>query len=147
MKFIYLLFTTTLALTSFTSNAITTFKKVEIAQTKSQKGTTKPIKTINSTETKALLKDQKEVVILDVRTPQEYADGHLKNARLLNKYDKGFESKIKALDRNKSYLIYCAAGGRSGDAAQMMNKLGFTKIYDATDGFESLKKAGIPVEK
>ena len=111
-----------------------------------QNGTKTEVKTIQSPEAKALLAKQENVVILDVRTPEEYAAGHLQTAKLINKYDPDFAEQINALDRNKTYLIYCKAGGRSAETTKMMTELGFKNIYDATEGFESLKNAGVPAE-
>ena len=145
MKPIYFLFAGLFILGSCTSQANSGETTAQVAES-SENGTDKAVKTINSLETKALLEQEKTIVILDVRTPEEFAGGHLKNARLLNKNAPEFESEIKALDKNKTYLVYCAIGGRSGQAAQMMNELGFTQVYDATEGFNALKAAGLKVE-
>lgn len=144
MKPIYL-FLAALAVTACNSNASTPGNPPTVEQ--QQNGTPKAVKTIRSAEAKALIEKQKDLVILDVRTPQEFAGGHLKNALLLNKYAPDFETSLKALDRNKPYLLYCAVGGRSGEAARQMQQLGFTQIYDATEGFNPLKDAGVPIEK
>ncbi|MBK0402634.1 rhodanese-like domain-containing protein [Adhaeribacter sp. BT258] len=104
------------------------------------------VKTISSEEAGTLVASEKELVILDVRTPEEFTKGHLKNATLLNKYEPDFEARIKTLDREKPYLVYCASGGRSGETKALMQTLGFKKVYDAK-GFEDLKAAGLPVEQ
>jgi phage shock protein E len=146
MKPIFFLLAGALTFTSCNSDASVTENTT--GQETRQQQTTKAgtVKTLSGNEAKDLLAKQPDVLILDVRTPEEYAAGHLKNARLLNKYDADFEAKIKALDRTKPYLVYCASGGRSGEATQQMNQLGFQQIYDAR-GFDALKKAGIPAEK
>jgi phage shock protein E len=136
-----------LGLSTFSTNAGTSEKMATAAKKQQQNGTKTAVKTLKSAEAKSLLQKQKEVVIVDVRTAEEFAAGHLKNAMLLNKYAPDFEAQIKALDKSKTYLLYCAKGGRSAEAASLMQNLGFTKIYDATEGFESLKKAGVTVEK
>lgn len=102
---------------------------------------------LKSAQAQALIEKRNDLVILDVRTPAEFAGGHLKHAQLLNKYDPAFETKLKALDRNKTYLVYCAVGGRSGQAAQLMQQFGFKHVYDATEGYNHLKAAGVAVEK
>lgn len=101
---------------------------------------------INSQEAKDLLSQNPDVVILDVRTPMEYAQGHLQNSELVDFSAPDFQEKLKALDPEKPYLVYCAVGGRSGKATQLMEQLGFKQLYDATDGFTSLKSAGLAVE-
>lgn len=96
----------------------------------------------NREAARLMLSDQ--VVVLDVRTPEEFAQGHLKNARLLNFYDKSFAEQLDKLDKNKTYLVYCHAGGRSAQAAQMMIDKGFTAVYHLPEGFS---KWDGPVER
>ena len=143
MKLHYYLIAGALAFSACTSNTPITENGKDL---QAQNGTENSVKTIKSQEVKALVEAEQDLLILDVRTPEEYASGHLQNALLLNKNDAAFEAKIGELDRNKTYMVYCAKGGRSADAARIMKELGFTKIYDATEGFESLKQAGISVE-
>jgi thioredoxin 1 len=83
---------------------------------------------------------QKEnVVLLDVRTPEEYKAGHLKNAVLLD-YNAGvFDSSFQKLDKEKTYLIYCRSGKRSDNAATKMKQAGFKKIYQLKDGITGWK--------
>jgi len=105
-----------------------------------------PVKEINSQEAKNILEQQPGTIILDVRTPQEYAAGHLKKALLFNLYAPDFTSQISRLDPAKTYLIYCAVGGRSKQATNILKQKGFKHIYDASQGFNALKAAGIPTE-
>lgn len=107
---------------------------------------TAKVKKVNSPEAKALLAEQPDVVVLDVRTPGEYAAGHLQNATLLDITTADFFQQLQSLDKSKTYLVYCAVGGRSRQAVQQMQQLGFQQVYDATEGFSALKNAGIPVE-
>jgi phage shock protein E len=117
-----------------------------VAENASETKPTAQVKGISSQEVKDLLAFQPEVVILDVRTPEEYQAGHLKNAQLLNIYSPDFQDRLKALNPEKTYLVYCAVGGRSGQASQQMQELGFKKVYDAQEGFSSLKSMGIALE-
>lgn len=107
-----------------------------------------PVKSgsVSSQEAKALLAHQKDIVILDIRTPGEWASGYLQGAQLINFYDADFSERLQAMDPAKPYLVYCAVGGRSKEALAMMKKLGFKQVYEAKEGFNALKKAGIPVE-
>lgn len=86
-------------------------------------------------------------VILDVRTPQEYKKGHLKDARLLNIFDDNFEADINKLDKNIPYYVYCQSGGRSAEAAELMNKKGFKLVYDMDGGFGKWRSANLPFEQ
>lgn len=82
----------------------------------------------------AELMKQPDVVILDVRTPQEFQGGHIPNALLID-YNSGyFSEQVEKLDRDKTYLIYCAVGGRSPRAAQIMTDKGFTHVYNLEQG-------------
>ena len=93
------------------------------------------------------LTKEPNTVILDVRTPKEYAAGHLKGAVLLDYQAKDFEEKAKGLDRSKTYLVHCAAGGRSEKASSRFDALKFPKVYNLEGGFKAWEKAGKPVEK
>ncbi|MGV3502621.1 MAG: rhodanese-like domain-containing protein [Adhaeribacter sp.] len=100
--------------------------------------------TLNSSQAKALLQKQPGILILDVRTPGEFAGGHLAQARNLDFNSAGFENQLAALDKTKPYLVYCAVGGRSSKAASLMQQMGFQRIYNVSEGFPALKSAGIP---
>ena len=75
-----------------------------------------------------------DVVLLDVRTPKEFADGHLDGALLLDYYSSDFVDRLKALDRDKTYLIYCRSGNRSGKSLAIFEKLGFRHTYHMDTG-------------
>ena len=86
-------------------------------------------------------------VILDVRTPAEYATGHLKDAVLIDLNSKDFDQKVKALDKDKTYLVHCAVGMRSEKACKRLDTFDFPKVYNLEGGIKAWKKAGKPVEK
>lgn len=94
-----------------------------------------------------LLASGEKVTVLDVRTPEEYADGHLKDAVNVNFNGGDFEARIAKLDPEKPYLVHCAAGGRSGKSMELFKKLKFTKIYHLVDGYNGWTDAGKPVVK
>lgn len=75
------------------------------------------------------------VQILDVRTPQETAQGKIDNAIEINYYDADFKSRVAQLDRDIPVYVYCRSGGRSAQAAQVLKDLGFAVIYDLKGGF------------
>lgn len=64
-------------------------------------------------------------IIIDVRTLEEFNDGHLKGALNIDIFAADFKSQIERLDRNKNYLLYCRSGNRSGQAMHFMKQLGF----------------------
>jgi phage shock protein E len=101
---------------------------------------------LTAAETRSLLKSNKEVVILDVRTPDEFKQGHIKGARNINFYDDNFEQQISRLDTSKTYLMYCASGNRSGKATNLMTGKNFNNVYNSKAGFADLKSEGLPTE-
>ncbi|MFQ6085543.1 MAG: rhodanese-like domain-containing protein [Candidatus Bathyarchaeia archaeon] len=86
-------------------------------------------------------------VIIDVRTPEEYASGHIENAINLDYYSKTFRDELNELDKNKTYLIYCRTGHRSGAALDIMRELGFREVYDMLEGIVRWEAEGLPLTK
>lgn len=79
-------------------------------------------------------------VILDVRTPGETAGGVIEGAIELDYRAPDFAAKIAELDKDKTYLVYCASGGRSGKACQMMQGAGFKEVYNLKGGYRGWKE-------
>ncbi len=104
------------------------------------------VKNISAEEAKTLMLENPEIEILDVRTPSEYGAGHLKKSENVDFLGSEFLKNIENLDPNKTYLVYCAMGGRSSQAAQLMQKQGFNNVYNSKEGFPALKKVGVEVE-
>lgn len=88
---------------------------------------------------------QPEVVLLDVRTPEEYATGHLRNAQNLDFRSPDFASRAALLDPKKTYVLYCASGNRSSKAALLLQGKGFKNVVNA-GAFQTLKEAQLPTE-
>jgi rhodanese-related sulfurtransferase len=85
--------------------------------------------------------------LLDVRTQDEWNEGHLKGAKLVPLAKDGFVDKAKAvLDPKKPVLVYCKSGGRSAKAAKQLREAGFT-VHDLDGGIIAWQKAGKPVVK
>jgi len=76
-----------------------------------------------------------DVVLLDVRTPEEIAQGKIEGAIEINFYDENFSAKMKGLEKDKTYLIYCRSGNRSGKACKIMSEQGFKKLYNLKGGY------------
>jgi phage shock protein E len=89
--------------------------------------------------------DDPDFVILDVRTPGEFASGHLEGAVNIDYYDEGFKQKIGNLDRGKTYLVYCRSGSRSSRAFALMKSLGFSTVYEMRGGITAWMESGQPV--
>lgn len=84
-------------------------------------------------------------ILLDVRTPEEFAAGHLQGAENLNFRSPDFLEQVAKLDKKQTYVLYCASGNRSGQTLKLMEDAGFKHIVNA-GGFKELKAAGLPVE-
>ena len=69
-----------------------------------------------------------EVIILDVRTPEEFNTGHFQKALNLNFHDEDFPDQIERLPPSKTYLVHCHLGGRAAKTAELMEQLGFRKV-------------------
>lgn len=72
-----------------------------------------------------------DVIIIDVRTPQEFSTGHLDGAINIDLSASDFTERITALDASATYVVYCRSGNRSAQAVTAMKGLGFTEITDA----------------
>ena len=83
-----------------------------------------------------------QAILIDVRTPDEYAAGHLQGATNINVDGASFASQIDALDKTKTYAVYCHSGRRSGIATAAMEKAGFVHIYDLDGGIQAWQSAG-----
>ncbi len=94
----------------------------------------------------SLLDERDDLTVIDVRTPEEFAAGHLAGAELVDIYEPAFTDEIDGLDRDASYVLYCRTGNRSGQAAALMEDLGFAEVYDA-GALDDLAGAGAAVER
>ena len=93
------------------------------------------------------LVEKGEGIILDVRTPEEINQGYIPGASTINIYDQDFESKLNLIQRDKPVYVYCKAGGRSNQAAELMKKKGFMKVYNLDGGITSWMNKGFAVTK
>ena len=93
------------------------------------------------------LVSEKKVEVVDVRTPKEYEGGHIAGAKNIDFQAADFEKKLAELDRGKTYLVHCAAGGRSTKSLESFKKLQFKSVVHLDGGLRVWEKAGNPVEK
>jgi len=94
--------------------------------------TSKPITEVSRTELKS-------VVLVDVRTPEEYASGHLDNAMNVNWNDTDFADQFAAISKDKTIYVYCKKGGRSAKARKKLISLGFEDVVDLQGGYDAYK--------
>jgi rhodanese-related sulfurtransferase len=107
---------------------------------------TSPVKNISAAEFEGLMKNKGAVRVLDVRTPEEVAGGHIVGAINLDYNNANFKAEIAKLDKKRTYLVYCKVGMRSDQAAKLMKEAGFTHIYALEGGLDSWQEAGKPIE-
>jgi rhodanese-related sulfurtransferase len=89
---------------------------------------------VSSEEAKQLI-DNKDVVVLDVRTPEEYQEGHIPNAILIPLQE--LENKLNELDKKEHYLVVCRSGNRSAQASEVLTSNSFANIYNMTGGMNN----------
>ena len=104
------------------------------------------VKHVQSAEAATIIAESKTVIV-DVRTAEEFKDGHIKGAKNIDVMSDDFEAQLAKLDKSQPTLVHCQAGGRSSRALKTFEKLGFTQVIHLDDGFGGWEAAGKPVEK
>ena len=104
------------------------------------------VEKVNAEKFKQLV-ESGEGIILDVRTPEEINQGIISGASTIDFYDDNFESKVNMIQKDKPVYVYCKMGGRSAQAAEVMKKNGFKKVYNLEGGLTAWAGKGYPVTK
>ena len=94
-----------------------------------------------------LQKVDKSVQLIDVRTPKEYGEGYIKNAKNIDFFQDNFIEEMSKLNKNEPIYIYCKSGGRSGRASKKLKDAGFTKVYDLEGGIKKWSSEGKGITK
>jgi phage shock protein E len=89
--------------------------------------------------------EDSSIIILDVRTPEEFAQGHIAGSINIDVSNSNFIPEVSKLDKTKTYAVYCRSGNRSEVATAEMEKLGFTSLYNMTGGAIDWSAAGYPL--
>ena len=98
-------------------------------------------------ELKNLIKAEPNLVIIDTRTDWEIKDGKIPGAIWMDVSSREFMQKVTALDKDKTYCLYCASGGRTSMVVPFMEQCGFAKVYDLDGGIVSWMISGNALEK
>lgn len=85
---------------------------------------------------------QKDVQLVDVRTPEEFKEGHIKGATNIDFFSDDFLTQFDAYDKNKPLYLYCRSGNRSAKASKKLSEAGFKNIVDLEGGYKAWKAAG-----
>lgn len=96
---------------------------------------------------KELHKLNDSILLIDVRTPEEFASGHIENSININMRSDDFKEQIAALEKGKEIYLYCKKGGRSNSAAKMIEDMEFEKIYDLKGGITAWEDEGLKTVK
>jgi len=104
------------------------------------------IEQLDATSFKEMVENN-EVQLVDVRTPEEFALGAIKGAKLITVDDTFIQKANQRLDKNKPVYVYCKAGGRSNKAADLLAADGYNKIYDLLGGVMSWQENGYDLVK
>lgn len=105
------------------------------------------VKNVDAATFKKLI-DEKKSILIDLRTSEEIASkGMIPGAKQIDYLSADAETIIAKLDKSKTYLIYCAGGGRSGECANLMQKLKFKEVVNLEKGFGDWKNKGYEIEK
>ncbi len=103
------------------------------------------INRLSGPQSKDTSSDRRCLIILDVRTAQEYRSGHLSGSINLDFRSASFADELARLDRSKPYLVYCRTGVRSARTAALMKSLGFREIYDMAGGIAGWQREGYEI--
>ncbi len=103
-----------------------------------------PQTTLSPTEFEAKINEIPIPPLLDVRTPDEFSKGHIKNALNYDWNGNDFEKQIALLDKSKPVFVYCLSGGRSSSAASQMRSEGFKEVYELDGGMMKWRSANLP---
>lgn len=104
------------------------------------------VTTVETKEFKGLV-DAKEGVLLDVRTPEEYNEGHIAGAINIDFHGENFKAELEKLDKTKTYDVYCRSGKRSAASAEIMGDMGFKKVINLSGGILGWQGKGYEVVK
>ncbi len=104
-------------------------------------------KQVDANEFEALMADDASVQVIDVRTPDEYAQGAIKNSTLMNFNGPDFKTQLEGLDKNKPVAVYCHSGGRSNQAFEMMKEMGFKEVYELKGGIVAWQEGNKQMQK
>lgn len=102
------------------------------------------VKLVTPEEMQNILETE-DVQLVDVRTPEEYKEGHLKNSQNIDYNSSTFDEDIKKLDKTKPVILYCKSGKRSAKCSEKLIKAGFEKIYELEGGITEWKYKGLEV--
>ncbi|MEZ7197405.1 rhodanese-like domain-containing protein [Pseudodesulfovibrio karagichevae] len=102
---------------------------------------------VSAVQAQADLAADPDIRVLDIRTPAEYAEGHIRGALNLDFLSADFAERLGRLDRDAKYLVYCRSGNRSARAMKVFGRLGFSRVLHMSRGIRDWQGQGLPLVK
>ncbi len=102
------------------------------------------VQNVDPATAQKLLTESSNIRVLDVRTPEEFAEGHIEGAVNVDFKAADFAGNVAKLDKSKSYVVHCRSGNRSGKSLAVLEDKGFGTIYHLNEGFNAWKASGMP---
>lgn len=136
-KILFLLTASVLAFTSCES-------KKEVNTESAEEASTVAVVNLNPTE---FQQKSANGIVLDVRTPDEVAQGKIPGAMAIDYYGSDFLTKVNELPKDKEIYLYCAVGARSQEAANLLIQQGFSKVYHLSGGIQAWSQSGLPISQ
>ena len=102
---------------------------------------------VSAVQAQAALAADPEIQVLDIRTPAEFAEGHIRGAQNIDFLGADFTQRLEQLDPDATYLVYCRSGNRSAQAMKVFGRLGFTRILHMSRGIRDWQGQGLPLVK
>ena len=99
---------------------------------------------ISAIDFNQMIKKDKSAIIIDVRTPEEFNKGHLRNSLNVNWFDENFDENLKIFNKDLPVFVYCLSGGRSSKANEKIQSLGFKNVYELDGGILEWRKNKLP---
>lgn len=108
---------------------------------------TEQVTVISPQEVREAVYDSNSHQLIDVRTIEEFDEGHLKKAQNICVTDSDFKENVAKLDKSQPVYVYCRSGKRSAKAAEILKDMGFKEIYDMEGGFLKWEDENLEIEK
>mgnify|MGYP001159735065 FL=1 len=99
---------------------------------------------VSANDFNQMIRNDKSAIIIDVRTPEEFNKGHLRNSLNVNWFDENFDENLKIFNKNLPVFVYCLSGGRSSKANEKIQSLGFKNVYELDGGILEWRKNKLP---
>lgn len=105
------------------------------------------IETVSPERASEIIDGGDGVVVLDIRTPEEFAEARLAGAVNIDFYADDFQDRLAELDKGTDYVLYCRTGNRTSTAREMMRDLGFSSVHEVDGGIVNWYESGLPIEQ